>query len=82
MMKQTNATREEVIDAVTKAQGGWAAIRARELQRLKDQMYAQACQNFDDGHKDDFGIIERQGPDWGYRGSFRKTLRIVLYADD
>lgn len=82
LMKQTNATREEVVAAITKAQGGWAAIRARELQRIKDHMYAQACQAFDEGHKADFGIIERQGPDWGYRGSFRKMLRMILYADD
>ena len=82
IMKQTNATREQVIEAIKKAQGGSGAIRARELQRLKDQMYAEACRVFDEGHKADFGIIERQGPDWGYRGSFRKTLRILLYADD
>jgi hypothetical protein len=82
IMKQSKATREQVIEAIVKAQGGSGPIRARELQRLKDQMYAEACRAFDEGHKDDFGIIERQGPDWGYRGSFRKTLRIILYADD
>ena len=82
IMAQLHATREEVVEAVKKAQGGYAAIRGKELQRLKDTMYAQACSSFDEGHKEDFGFIERQGPDWGYRGSFRSMLRLILYADD
>jgi|GEM_PF-1136802 len=82
LMDQTHGTREQVIEAITQAQGGWQAIRERELQKLKDRMYAQACQSFDEGHKDEFTFLERQGPDWGFRGSFRQRLRLLLYSDD
>ena len=82
MMRKANATREQAIEAIDKAQGNYSTILARELGRLKDKMYAAACQAFDDGHKSEFGLLERQGPDWGYRGSFRKMLHLILYADD
>ncbi|MBC7942169.1 MAG: hypothetical protein H7Z19_20845, partial [Chitinophagaceae bacterium] len=82
IMEKSHATREEAIAAVVKAQGTYAAIRARELQRIKDAMFARACAAFDEGHKADFGILERQGPDWGFRGSYRKRLRMILFADD
>jgi len=82
LMDQTHGTREEVIAAVTQAQGGWQAIRERELQKLKDRMYAQACEAFDEGHKGEFTLLERIGPDYGFRGSFRQMLRLVLYSDD
>ena len=81
IMDKSKATREEVIAAVVKAQGSYAAIRERELQRLKDQMFATACAAFDKGHQP-FSFPESRGPDWGYRASFRKMLKLILYADD
>lgn len=81
IMDDTGASREEVQEAIRKAHGGYEGVRAKELQRIKELMYAEACRNFDEGHKDEFGFLENRGPDWGFRGSFRKTLRIVLMGD-
>ena len=82
VMEESGASREEALAAIQKAQGGYAAIRAKELQRLKDRMYAEACAAFDESHKADFGTLEEQGPECGFRGEFRSTLRMILYADD
>lgn len=82
IMDKTGATREQVQEAIRKAQGGYEAVRGKEIQRIKELMYAEACSNFDEGHKSEFGFLENRGPDWGFRGSFRKTLRIVLFGGD
>lgn len=81
LMDEHGATREEVQEAIRKALGGYEGVKSRELQRIKELMYAEACRNFDEGHKDEFGWLENRGPEWGFRGSFRKTLRIVLFGD-
>ena len=82
IMEKSHASREEAIAAVVKAQGNYAAIRGRELQRIKDAMFARACAAFDEGHKGDFTFLEKQGPDWGFRGAYRSRLRMILFADD
>lgn len=82
IMSETHATREQVIEAVKQAQGGYQAIRDAQLKRLKDKIYDDACRTFDEAHKKDFGFLERQGETWGFRGSYRKMLRLILYADD
>lgn len=82
IMDDTGATREEVQEAIRKAHGGYDGVRAKELQRIKELMYAEACRNFDESHKNEFGFLENRGPDWGFRGSYRKMLRIVLFGGE
>ena len=62
--------------------GGFQAIRDSQLNRLKDELYDEACRTFDDAHKKDFGVLEKQGETWGFRGSFRSMLRLILCSDD
>jgi hypothetical protein len=79
MMRKANASREQAVEAIEKAQGGFGDLRTRELKRLKDKLYAAACTAFDEGHKDAFGFLENRGETWGFRGSFRKMLSLILY---
>lgn len=82
IMDKTNASREQVVDAITSQQGGYSAIYQRNLRRLQDHLYAESVRLFEASHQADFGIIESLGEDWGMRGRFRRDLRIVLYAED
>jgi hypothetical protein len=82
LMTQTHASRQQVTDAISRAQGGYQKIRDSQLERLRDKLYEDACRIFDESHKNDFGILENRGETWGFRGSFRKMLRMVLYSDD
>jgi len=82
IMAQTHATRQQVTDAASRALGGYQKIRDTQLERLRDKLYEDACRIFDESHKSDFGFIEKQGETWGFRGSYRKTLRLILYSDN
>jgi hypothetical protein len=83
IMGQTHATRQQVTDAASRALGGYQRIRDTQLERLKrDKLYDDACRIFDESHKSDFGVIEKQGETWGFRGSYRKMLRLILYSDN
>ena len=82
IMKETGAPKEMVIASVTQQQGGYGAIREKNLKRIKDKLYEEACRTFDESHQKDFSLIDEIGEDWGQRGVFRDNLRIVLYADD
>ncbi len=82
VMEKSGASREEALAAIQKAQGDYGAIRAKELKKLKDRMYAEGCAAFDAKHKGEFGPLEKQGPDYGFRGEFRTQYRMILYADD
>lgn len=75
----THGTREMVLATVAKEQGGYDAIYRKNLDRICERMYAEACKAFDESHKEDVGLVEDIGEDWGMRGTFRKTLRIVLF---
>jgi hypothetical protein len=78
-MASTHGSREMVIAAATQEQGGYAAIYEKNLKRIKDKLYAEGCAKYDEQSKPDWGFIEELGPDWGMRGVFRSTFRIVLY---
>src|SRR3712207_7682221 len=41
----------------------------------------EAIRAFEESHKEDFGIVESLGEDWGTRGVFRRTLDQVLMWD-
>ncbi len=82
IMAKTNASREQVVEAITSQQGGYSAIYQKNLKRMQDHLYAEAVRTFEETHQEDFGIIESFGEDWGMRGRFRKDLRLVLYAED
>ncbi|HYN48882.1 MAG TPA: hypothetical protein VER83_08450 [Candidatus Nanopelagicales bacterium] len=80
-MASTSATREMVVAAATQAQGGYAAIYEKNLKRIKDKLYAEGCARYDEQSRPDWGFIEEIGPEWGMRGVFRSTFRIVLLGD-
>lgn len=82
VMEKTGASREEALAAIQKEQGDYGTIRARELRKIKDRMYAEACAAFDDARKGEFGPYENTGPEGGFRGEFRSQYRMILYADD
>ena len=79
-MASTRATREMVVAAATQEQGGYGAIYAKNLKRIKEKLYAEGCARYDEQSKEDWGFIEDFGPDWGMRGVFRSTFRIVLFG--
>jgi hypothetical protein len=82
IMAQTHATRDQVTDSANKALGGYQKIRDSQLARLRDKLFEDACRIFDESHKKDFGMIERLGETWGFRASYRKMLRLILYSDN
>ena len=82
IVADTGAPREMVCAMVREQQGGYAGVREKNLKRIKDKLYAEACTTFDESHKEDFSLIDEIGEDWGQRGVFRTNLRIVLFADD
>ena len=82
IMAKTNASREQVVDAISSQQGGYTGIYQKNLKRMQDYLYAEAVRIFEETHQADFGIIESFGPTWGMRGRFRTDLRLVLYAED
>lgn len=63
-------------------QGGYDAIYRKNLKFIKDQLYAKAVETFNESHKEDFGLVESLGDDWGMKGVFQSTLRIVLYGGE
>ena len=79
-MASTQATREMVIAAATKEQGGYAAIYEKNLKRIKQTIYEEACRTYDEAHRESWGFIEELGPSWGFRGVYRKYLGIILFA--
>lgn len=79
-MASTRATREMVVAAATQEQGGYSAIYEKNLKRIKEKLYAEGCARYDEQSKPDWGFIEDIGPDWGMRGVFRSTFRIVLFG--
>lgn len=81
IMTRTGASREQVIEALIKEQGGHNAIYEKNLKCIKDKLFADAVAAFDASHKDDFGIIESLGEEWGMRGVYRRILRTVLYPE-
>ena len=80
-MASTHASREMVVAAATQEQGGYQAIYDKNLKRIKERIYADLCAKWDDQSKPDWGWLEEMGPDWGMRGVFRSTFRIVLFGD-
>jgi hypothetical protein len=83
----SNATRDMAVAAVRYQQGSYQEIHDRAYRRIRDAYYAEACRQFDESHRDDFGFVESIGDwfgsdDWGMKGVFRDTLRIVLYSDE
>jgi hypothetical protein len=78
-MTSTGASREMVVAAATQEQGGYAAIYAKNLKRIKDKLYAEGCVQYDKQSEPDWGFIEEIGPEWGMRGVFRTTFRMILY---
>jgi len=82
IVQDTGAPKEMVTAMVREQQGGYAGVREKNLKRIKDKLYADACTTFDESHKEDFSLIDEIGEDWGQRGVFRTNLRIVLFADD
>ena len=76
------APRPMVIAMIGEQQGGYEAIYRKNLKFIKDQLYAAAVEAFNESHKDDFGLVESIGDDWGMKGVFQSTLRIVLYGGD
>ena len=80
-MASTSAPREMVVAAATQEQGGHSAIYEKNLKRIKDKLYAEGCAKYDEQSKPDWGFIEEIGPEWGMRGVFRNTFRIVLLGD-
>ena len=81
VMSTTNATRQQVIAEITRVQGGFDAIYNKEFIRMRDVLFNTAIQTFEDSHKADFGWLDLCD-DCGMKGTFRKYLRIVLYADE
>jgi hypothetical protein len=82
MMAKTNASRDQVVEAVKTQQGGYYAIYEKNLKRIKDRLYTEAVRVFEETYQGEFGFIEELGETWGMRGVFRRTLRLVLYGDD
>jgi hypothetical protein len=82
MMAKTNASRDQVVEAVKAQQGNYYAIYEKNLKRIKDRFYADAVRMFEEKYQGEFGLIESLGETWGMRGVFRRTLRLVLYAED
>jgi hypothetical protein len=82
IMAKTNASREQVVDAISSQQGGYTGIYQKNLKRMQDYLYAEAVRTFEESHQADFGIIESFGETWGMRGRFRTDLRIILYAEE
>jgi hypothetical protein len=81
VMAQTNAPREFVIAKVQEQRGGYDKLREEALALIKPKLREEAIKAFEESHKDDFGLIDSIGPDWGTRGVFRKHLDQVLMWD-
>ncbi len=80
-MTATNATREMVVAAATQEQGGYEAIYAKNLKRIKERIYADLVAKWFAANEENFGYLESLGDDWGQKGVFKSTLRIVLFGD-
>jgi hypothetical protein len=74
-------TAEEIVAKIKETKGGPGKIAADNLQRMKDAMYEKAVAEYEAANKEDFSWWEELGEDWGRRGVYRNTLRIVLYGD-
>ena len=81
LMAEHNAPREFVLTMVREKRGGYLALRDEALGLIKPKMREEAIKAFEESHKDDFGIIDSLGPEWGTRGVFRKHLDQVLMWD-
>jgi hypothetical protein len=82
LMATTGAPRAMVIAMIVDEQGGYSAIFKKNLKIIKDKLYDKAVETFNETHKDDFGLVESLGDDWGMKGVFQSTLRIVLYGGE
>lgn len=80
-MQSTNASREMVIAAATQQQGGYSAIYEKNLKRIKEAIYADLVAKWFAANESNFGYLESLGDDWGQKGVFKSTLRIVLFGD-
>jgi hypothetical protein len=74
-------TTEEIVAKIKETKGGPGKIAADNLQRMKDAMYEKAVAEYEAANKEDFSWWEELGEDWGRRGVYRKTLKLVLYGD-
>ena len=81
LMAEHNAPREFVLAMVREKRGGYLKLREEALGIIKPKMREEAIKAFEESHKDDFGIIDSLGPEWGTRGVFRKHLDQVLMWD-
>jgi hypothetical protein len=73
--------REDLLDKIKETKGGQQKVAADNTTRIKDEMYRRAVAAFEEANKDDWSFWEEFGPDWGRRGVYRQTLRMVLYND-
>jgi hypothetical protein len=81
LMEQHHAPREFVLAMIREKRGGHDALREEAFGLIKPKMREEAIKAFEESHKDDFGIIDSLGPEWGTRGVFRKHLDLVLMSD-
>jgi hypothetical protein len=80
-MAATHGSREMVVAAATQEQGGYQAIYDKNLKRIKEAMYKDLIAKWEAANQSEFGWLESLGDDWGMKGVFRNTLRIVLFGD-
>jgi hypothetical protein len=76
--ERTNAAPERVVAAIVAAQGGYAAIYERSLDRLREALFAEASAALDPAVR--VGWIEDLGGEWSPEGNARERLRASLFA--
>lgn len=81
-MLANNDTRDMAVKAAMKSNGGYQGIYQKILKESKDNYYSKAFDTFSEKYKEQFGLVEAIGDDWGMKGVFKKDLRMILYADD
>jgi hypothetical protein len=74
--------RAEACNDLKEKNGGYQKIYTDILAALRPQLFAKAVSEFETNYKEEFGILEGLGEDWGMRGVFRRDMRMILFADD
>jgi hypothetical protein len=74
--------RAEACNDLKEKNGGYQKIYTDILTALRPQLFEKAVTEFEINFKEQFGILEGIGEDWGMRGVFRKDMRRILFADD